>query len=41
MGEIKAYIIMVVGALFTLLSPIQNFMYAMVLLFESTSCSVS
>lgn len=33
MGEIKAYIIMVVGALFTLLSPIQNFMYAMVLLF--------
>ena len=33
MGEIKTYIIMVVGALFTLLSPIQNFMYAMVLLF--------
>lgn len=33
MGEIKTYIIMVVGALFTLLSPIQNFMYAMVMLF--------
>ena len=33
MGEIKTYIVMVVGALFTLLSPIQNFMYAMVLLF--------
>ena len=33
MGEIKTYIIMVVGALFTLLSPIQNFMWAMVTLF--------
>lgn len=33
MGEIKAYIVMIVGALFTLLSPIQNFMYGMVLLF--------
>lgn len=33
MGEIKTYIIMVIGALFTLLSPIQNFMYAMVFLF--------
>lgn len=33
MGEIKAYIVMVIGALFTLLSPIQNFMYGMVLLF--------
>ena len=33
MGEIKTYIIMVIGALFTLLSPIQNFMLAMVTLF--------
>lgn len=33
MGEIKAYIVMVIGALFTLLSPIQNFMYGMVMLF--------
>ena len=33
MDEMKAYIIMVIGALFTLLAPIQNFMYAMVLLF--------
>ena len=33
MGEIKTYIVMVIGALFTLLSPIQNFMWAMVTLF--------
>ena len=33
MEELKAYIIMVIGAVFTLLAPIQNFMYAMVLLF--------
>lgn len=33
MGEIKTYIVMVIGALFTLLSPIHNFMYAMVFLF--------
>jgi surface polysaccharide O-acyltransferase-like enzyme len=33
MGEVKAYIVMVIGAIFTLISPIQNFMYAMVLLF--------
>lgn len=33
MGEIKAYIVMVIGALFTLLSPIENFMWAMVTLF--------
>lgn len=33
MGEIKTYIVMVVGSLFTLLAPIQNFMYAMVVLF--------
>lgn len=35
MDELKAYIIMVIGALFTLLAPIQNFMYAMVLLFAA------
>ena len=33
MGEIKTYIIMVIGALFTLLSPIKNFMIAMLILF--------
>lgn len=33
MDEIRAYIIMAIGAVFTLLAPIQNFMYAMVLLF--------
>lgn len=33
MGEFKTYIIMAIGALFTLLSPIQNFMYAMAVLF--------
>lgn len=33
MGEIKGYIIMVIGALLSLLAPIQNFMYAMVSLF--------
>ena len=33
MGEVKTYIVMVVGAIFTLLAPIQNFMYAMLLLF--------
>jgi surface polysaccharide O-acyltransferase-like enzyme len=33
MGEIKAYVVMVIGAVFTLLAPIQNFMYAMALLF--------
>lgn len=33
MGEVKGYIIMVMGAIFTLLAPIQNFMYAMVALF--------
>lgn len=33
MAEIKTYIVMVVGAVFTLLAPIQNFMYAMALLF--------
>jgi len=32
MEEIKAYIIMMIGALLTLLSPIENFMYAMLLL---------
>ena len=33
MEELKTYIIMVVGAVFTLLTPIQNFMYAMLVLF--------
>lgn len=33
MGDIKAYIVMVIGGIFTLLAPIQNFMYAMLLLF--------
>lgn len=33
MTEIKAYIIMLFGALFTLLAPIQNFMIAMAVLF--------
>ncbi len=33
MSEMKTYIVMLVGALFTLLAPIQNFMYAMLLLF--------
>ena len=33
MGEIKSYIVMLIGAIFTLLAPIQNFMYAMLLLF--------
>ena len=34
MAEIKTYIVMVVGAVFTLLAPIQNFMIAMALLFS-------
>jgi hypothetical protein len=33
MSELKSYIVMVVGAVFTLLAPIQNFMIAMALLF--------
>lgn len=33
MNDIKTFIVSVVGAIFTLLAPIQNFMYAMVLLF--------
>ncbi len=33
MGEIKAYVMMAIGGLLTLLAPIQNFMLAMVLLF--------
>jgi len=33
MAEFKTYIVMVIGALFTLLAPIQNFMIAMALLF--------
>lgn len=33
MGEIKAYIVMMAGALLTLLAPIQNFMIAMAILF--------
>lgn len=34
MTEIKTYIVTLAGALFTLLAPIHNFMYAMVLLFS-------
>ena len=34
MEEIRGYVIMVAGAVFTLLAPIQNFMYAMVALFS-------
>lgn len=34
MYEIKGYIVMLVGAVFSLLAPIQNFMYAMVTLFS-------
>lgn len=33
MNDLKAIIIGVVGAIFTLLAPIQNFMYAMLILF--------
>ena len=33
MAEIKTYIVMLLGGMFTLLAPIHNFMYAMVLLF--------
>lgn len=33
MGEIKTYIVMMAGALLTLLAPIQNFMIAMAILF--------
>lgn len=33
MAEFKTYIVMVIGALFTLLAPIRNFMIAMALLF--------
>lgn len=33
MDEIRGYVIMVMGGVFTLLAPIQNFMYAMVALF--------
>ncbi len=36
--DIKTYIIMVVGSLFTLLAPIQNFMYAMLILFSINFC---
>lgn len=34
MEDIRSYIIMCVGAVFTLLAPIENFMYAMLLLFS-------
>ena len=33
MSELKAYILMFFGALFSLLAPIHNFMYAMLILF--------
>ena len=33
MSDLKAFVVSVIGALFALLSPIRNFMYAMVLLF--------
>lgn len=33
MADLKTYIIMLAGALFSLLAPIHNFMYAMVVLF--------
>lgn len=34
MGELKTYIVMLVGGILALLAPIQNFMYAMLLLFS-------
>ena len=33
MNDVKTIIITIIGAIFTLLAPIQNFMYAMLLLF--------
>ena len=34
MTELKSYVVMAIGAIITLLAPIQNFMYAMLLLFS-------